>query len=182
MKDEKVILISDENSASLQTVTGWVSNIGRFFGKDEGAARSHGATHMKCECGIVYKKNHYTKCQECRNKLATERYNKFEFKEWDGKTMLCTYGSDEYFFDADDIEFYLTDNDLEPSDLQLMHCEPNRFTEVTGEQWDEILPECLQGELPSNLAEQLDKLNKFIKDLPPASWGEGKFRTKYERF
>lgn len=181
MNNEEIILRSDDKAASMQTVTGWVSRNGRFYGKDERTARYDGCTHSKCKCGNIANK-YYSKCDECRNKASKERYSKLTFKEWDGKTPVCNYGTDEYFFDADDIEYYLEDNSLEPRDLELMYCDPNHFTEINGEQWEEILPENSDGELPNALEEKLKELNKFINNLPPASWSEGRFRTEYIRF
>ena len=176
----EIILRTDDKAASLQTVTGWVSRNGNFYGKDERLARYDGSTHSLCECGKITRGKSWLKCGDCIDKASNERFKNLEFKEWDGKTPLCIHASDKYFYDTDDIEDYLEENGLNMDDIDLVICEPNYFTEITGEQWDEILPENSGGEIPKELKNKLKEFNEFISKLPPISWSEGKFRTIIE--
>ena len=44
---KKIILPESPEAASIQTVTGWVSSNGRYWGNDEHMARYDGSTHRK---------------------------------------------------------------------------------------------------------------------------------------
>ncbi len=180
METKTIILDTDEAAASQKTVTGWVSRNGRFYGKDEQLARWDGCTHKVCEkCGNQHEKT-WTCCENCRRKNALERYQKYPFKEWDGKEPVCMFDGDKYFFSEEDIEMYLEDNEeLQPEDLRLVICEPNYAHEISEDWWADDLPE--DGEMPKALSDKIDELNKFIKTLPPLSYSPGKVRTEYTR-
>ncbi len=60
------------------------------------------ATHVDCvDCGVEFEKDYtYQKrCSVCKYKHDQEKYLKLELVEWDGKTPLCIWGGEEYFFD-----------------------------------------------------------------------------------
>lgn len=179
MRAEKTkILYNSPEAASIQTITGWVSSMGRFWGKDEHMARYEGSTHDICKCGEEKEKG-YTICEKCRAAKNIENYYKMPFKEWDGKTPLVLFNDDRYFFDEDEIELYLEDNELHPSDLKLVICEPNHLHEVNPDYWSDITPE--DAELPEAVSKALDALNKAISEAKPFSWSEGIYRTEYKR-
>ncbi len=171
---EIIVLDTDDSAAKLITVTGWVSRDGRFFGDNEESARYAGCTHKSCDCGNSMTKG-WTKCDSCRSKSAAERYKALPFQEWDWEVPVCD--DDEYFFSAEAIDDYLEEHDLKPEDLSLVICTPNNFNEITSEYWDGILAE--DGEIPVELQNKLDELNKFIATLAPASWSPSKIRTEY---
>jgi len=62
-------------------------------------------------------------------------------------------------------------------DLRLVLCDSNEFSEIDGSQWEDIMPEDSEGDLPKELQSALDALNVVIKSLPPASYSPSRFRT-----
>jgi hypothetical protein len=179
-KEEIIILYTDDAAASLKTVTGWVSRNGLFFGSDERTARYNGSTHSKCECGKL-KPRRYSRCEYCRIKHSNEMYGRYAFEEWDMKSPVCLYDGDEYFWDVDDIENYLEENGMSPSDLKLVICSPNYATEIDESLWEDDLPENSEGELPKDLSIKISELNEFIRKMEPLSWGPSNIRTEYKR-
>jgi hypothetical protein len=118
--EEKIILESDVVLPIKETIE--VYNIGtkelpRYIVTEQ-TVRKELSTHKTCECGNIFHKNSY--CSPCYSKKSNENYNKKEYKEWDGQTPICLNHGDEYFFDEEDIESYLEDNDLQPEDLDLI--------------------------------------------------------------
>lgn len=177
-KKELVIFPDDESAAKKQTVTGWVSRNGRFYGNDERTARYDGSTHSKCECGNKVRKG-WIKCDSCSHKASIERYEAYAFEEWDGKQPVYSDSCDKYFYDSDEIEEYCEENDVEPEDLRLVICKSNYLSEINSSIWEDRLPE--DGDIPKELQVKLDELNEFIKTLPPVSYYPSKIRTKYEQ-
>ena len=47
MAEKQIIMEDSPEAASIQTVTGWVSRTGRFWGNDERMARFDGSTHNR---------------------------------------------------------------------------------------------------------------------------------------
>lgn len=177
-KKELVIFPDDELAAKKETVTGWVSRNKRFYGENESAARYDGSTHSKCECGNKVQKG-WTKCDFCRAKSAKERYDAYEFQEWDGKQPVYSDNYDKYFFDSDEIDDYCEENEVSSEDLMLVICKSNYLGLINSSIWEDDLPE--DGDIPKELQVKLDELNEFIKTLPPVSYYPSKIRTKYER-
>ena len=182
MEKEKQILYDDENAARfVENIKGWVDINGRYFGnsKDsEHSARYSSCTHVKCGCGTAVRKGR-RRCDECRDKKLKEDYEKLPFKEYNGD-LVYSHLVDEYFRDSDEIEDYCFDNDINPKDLRLLFCEPNKFSEISGDYWAEVMPEDSDDELPTKLQEALDNLNKVISELPPASYSPGRIRTEFK--
>lgn len=176
--EKKIILPTDPEAATFRTdISGWVDIYGRFWGKDEKTARYASSTHSVCECGNTMSKG-WSKCESCRGKTDIKKYNKLQFKEWRDEIVyseLC----DKYFRDSDEIEDYCSDEDIDIADLRLVLCEPNYFQELNEDQWDDVLPEESDGELPNKLIEAIGALNEVIKSLPPASYSPGRYRTSY---
>lgn len=146
---------------------------------DEAMARYDSHTHKICDCGNKMGKG-WTKCESCRRIASNERYAKMPFQEWDGKTMVCIYGDDKYFRDADEVQEYCEDSEIEPESLQLVICKPNYLTPVDTDLWDDVMPEDGDGELPKEVQAALDALNKVISEAKPISYSEGEFRTNFK--
>ena len=182
MEKEKQIMYDDENAARfVENIKGWVDINNRFYGNNansEHMARWSSCTHRKCECGKLITKG-WPKCDECRAKIEIELYNKLPFKEYDGG-LVYSHLVDKYFRDSDEIEDYCFDEDINPKDLRLVFCEPNKFVEVSGDYWEDVMPEDSDGELPRKLQEALDNLNKVISEMPPASYCPGGVRTEFK--
>lgn len=181
--EDKVILEADVVLPLKETIE--VYNIGtKEFPRyivTEHTARRELSTHKACECGNIYKKNSY--CDTCATKRTQEIYQNKPYKDWDLKTPICLYGSDEYFFDIDEVETYIEDNDLQPEDLNLVICEEIFISNIEENYWEDIIPENFDSISDGNkeFAEKLKEFNEFISKQPPFSWSEGKYRTSYKR-
>src|ERR1044071_1988940 len=176
--EEKIIMYDSPEAAEIKTVTGWVSSTGRWWAKDEHMARWEGCTHKKCECGTVVEKSR-SKCEECHHKYLLDLYNSYPLKEWDGKTPVTTFFNDKFFFDSDEIEEYLDENEMNPEDLYLQLCEPKYMQEIDAGLWNDVLPED-QDDLPKEIQSALDDLNAKLKKQGPVSWSGCKVRINYK--
>lgn len=172
-KNEKIVLSDSEEAAKLVTVTGWQARGGRFWGKDERAARFDGSTHRLCECGAMIEKHSY--CRICWLKKEAERFAAMEKKPWDGEKPLCIHGGDQYFWDEDELLDHCHDHDVPPEDLCLVICEPVFAKEIDpNEYYLDQLPE--NGEVDSELAAAFAELNERIREhKAPLSWSAGKY-------
>ena len=178
---EKIILEKDVVLPNKETIE--VYNLGTvqqpIYIVHESRVRKELSTHNVCEsCGNNISKHSY--CRPCYESKNSERYLKKEFKEWDGKTPLVIYNSDEYFFDADSVLDYIEENEEE--DLQLMICEPNYCPELSEEYFtEEYLPENYDvlGDFDKGLVQKVKELNEYIRTLKPMSWSEGRYRTEF---
>lgn len=179
MKTE--ILNTDEESAIFVTgVEGWTDRHGRFWGKDESAARWSGCTHIACSgCGKPTSKN-YTACPDCRNKKSIERYNGKEKVEWDNKTPLYSESADCFFFDCEDLNNYLEEIDCNAEHLRLVICEPIKLSPISTDFWEDELSE--DGELPEEILKALDEFNMLIGEQAPSSWMPGKYAATIQHY
>lgn len=175
---EEQVLNTDPEAAHVETVTGWVSRLGHFYGADERLARWDGATHFVCEkCGNVYPKiNHW--CEPCATaKTDAEWATLLPAKEWDGDTPIVVFDSDDYFFDMADVERYCDEHDMPVGELRLVECEPQFVCRF------DLLDFC-ENELPEDgdesnidpaIVAAADALTKAIEDSKkPISWLPGK--------
>lgn len=169
---EQIVMNSSPEAAELKTVTGWVSRNGHFFGKDERLARWDGCTHVSCNgCGAAVQKNR-TLCEACRTAKEIERYAALPKVGWDGETPLYSEAADEYFFDRQELEDKLYDEDITAESLRLVICTPNYPSQIDYDHWCDDLPE--DGELPDDIADAVTALNEVIKKSAPLSWSPGK--------
>jgi len=179
-KEEKEIMYESDEAATFKTdISGWISSTGRFWGKDERAARYDGSTHHIGECGHKTERP-YTRCSSCRDQMDIERYKSLPEIPWDGTTPLCLWNDDKYFFDEDDISQYCEDNEIESIDLQLCLCNPNHYTEVDVDAIapEDVATEDYDGDLPKVIQDALDALNNVIKEYKdPFTWSQGKQRV-----
>ena len=171
----KIILESDPDIITYKTdISGWVSSTGKFYGNNKDMAIYDSITHKKCECGNLMEK-YYTACFECRHKVDVERYNNLPFKEWDGTGLVYSRLADKYFYDGSEIEGYCNDEDITPEDLQLVLTDPCYIPELTGEQWDDLLPEDID-RFPKAVEEAMRAFNKAVKGIV-ISYFPAKIRT-----
>lgn len=173
--EKLVILNTSDESATFKTgLSGWVSRNGIFWGNDERAARWDGCTHVVCECGQAVEKS-WTKCALCRSVAEDKRFAALERKPWDGKTPLCLYDDDRFFWSEDDLTDYCEEYGYEPEDLKLLICEPTYAREIDpNDYYCDDLPE--DGEIDGDLAAAFDELNKIIRESKVIlSWAPGKY-------
>ncbi|WP_340619295.1 hypothetical protein [Xenorhabdus siamensis] len=172
---EKIVMYDSPEAAQIKTVTGWVCRDGRFWANDEHMARYSGSTHHKCKNNPehpVVRKGGY--CEPCWENQLEAKFNAMKRKQWDWNTPLVIFGTDQYFWDSDDLYDYCDEHETTPSELQLVICEPNYPDEINGEDYfSDILPE--DGELPHELRQAFDTLNAVIRSSNPLSWSEGRY-------
>ena len=161
---------SDE-AASIQTVTGWVSRDGHFWGKDERMARYSGSTHKICdknpEHGVVEQRSW---CRQCHNEAMEKRWNEMPKTAYTPESFpLHLYDTDRYFFDEVDLMEWLEENKINPVDVRLTKCKPSYPDQIDpDEHFCDILPE--DGEVPEDVREAFEKLNEVLKRSEPLSW------------
>jgi len=187
-----MIFPDSPETASYQTVQGWVSRHGLFFGKNEEAARYHGATHVKCKtCGEPTHKTGYMTCASCREKAEIKRYAKRERRPWDGETMVYSEMADKFFqnrYEAEEYcddyngteEEYPTGRTMSLEDLRLVHCEPEFAEEIDPDEHYEIDDE--EKCLPKEIEEAFEKLNEVIRNCKePLCWYPCKFAVEIQK-
>lgn len=174
----KNIHYHSDKAASLQTVTGWVSSDGRFYGNDEHLARWAGCTHKTCPCGKITSK-HYTICETCREAKRSERYR--AMPEGDpGGDMVYSDSGQRYFLDVDDAATYAADEGCSIVDLDLVCCDPIYMKGVDPDYWEDALPEgeALSDCAPKAIIDKLNELNDLIRASQPVlSWFPGRQRV-----
>jgi hypothetical protein len=172
MQAEKIIFPDDPEAATLQTVTGWVSRNGQFFGSDERIARYAGSTHARCEeCGGTASKG-WLVCDDCKGKRDAAKYAALERKKWDGEAMLYSDLKDRYYTDLSQ-----ADDDLEDGEslekLMLRICEPNYPRQIDDDYFCDEMTE--DGDLPDDLVAAMDAFNEVVKKSKPLSWSPGDY-------
>lgn len=173
MKEETTVHYDSPEAASVQTVTGWVSRGGRFWGDNEHMARWDGCTHVVCEGCSSPSKKPYTHCEACRRKKEAERFAAFPHKPWDGSTPVSTQFGDDIFWDMGDLMDYCDDNGIRSEEdlksLRLVHCSPETLRPVDESYWTDELPEDIN-DLPDEVYEALDALNEACKNAGTVMW------------
>lgn len=181
MSDEKIIMYDSPEAAEQKTLTGWVSSgnggyPSQYYGENEHVARWAGCTHLKCKCGNVMSKM-YTKCEKCISNASGENFNALPFKEWDLAEPVCTTAGDKYFFNLEDLEEYMYEN--EQPEIDLLICEPINYSHIDSE--DVVNGEAHEDWEPSGeLEKKIEEFNDYLRTLPPHSYEPGKTRTKYK--
>lgn len=176
-KEKKIILRDSPEAASIQTVTGWVSSTGRFWGNDEDMARYDGATHQKCIQNAehpIYEINGY--CRACWDEKQQAVYEAMPSEPYNDNACMV-FGTDRYFSEENDILDYCVDRGINPAELQLVHCEPNYASQIDeSDYYSDDLPE--GGELPQVLQDAFDQLNEIIGHKKHVlSWSQGKTKA-----
>lgn len=167
----EMILASSPEAASIQTVTGWVSRGGRFWGNDEHMARYCGSTHRLCEAnpehGPVENRSYCEACHAEKNETKWQAMPKAPLSE--ELLPLCVFDSDRYFFDLDDLRDWLEEHELNPEGVRLVQCEPVHAQPIDPyDHFIDDLPE--DGEVPDALREAFEALNTAIAKCEPLGW------------
>ena len=170
---KQILITSDEAAKFVTNIEGWIDRHGRFWGKDEYMARWSGCTHIICEkCERPVLKS-YRICDVCREEKAIERYKSKECKQWDGNTPLYSEIAEEYFQDRDDLNDYLDNHECTSQSLRLVICEPVYLQQIDEDCFYDDLPE--DDDIPSDVADALEDLNRIIQAHGPVSWFPGKY-------
>lgn len=171
---KQIITYDSPEAASIQTVTGWVSRSGRFFGNDEHTARYDGCTHRPCgKCGVLIPVNSY--CRDCYDKESIEQYTAMPRADWNGSDMLYSEACDEWFQDSNQLAEYCDEHEYTPKELRLIIAVPVYATEIDAiDYYSDELPE--DGHLPPEIEDAFEHLNEVIRASKSVlSWRPGKF-------
>lgn len=181
---EIIVLPEDVVVPSPEKMNVWCVEINthqkRYFLSEE-SYRKEVATHQKClTCDTIIKARSF--CRNCSEKRSIENYLKKPFKEWDLTTPVCLHHTYQFFWNTEEIDEYLEENELEPSELDLVICAPNHVSAVTEEYWADDMPENYDelSDFNKEFVQKLKEFNEYISTLEPLSWGEGLFRTEYK--
>ena len=170
-QQSEMILASSPEAASIQTVTGWVARDGRFWGEDERMARFCGSTHRICESnpahGPVENRSY---CKACYAERKHAQWQAMPKAPFSGELMpLCVFDSDRFFFDIEDLRYWLEEHALKPEGARLVQCKPVHAAPIDpNEHFADDLPE--DGEVPDELREAFDALNAVIGTCKPLCW------------
>jgi hypothetical protein len=129
------------------------------------------------ECGAPVEKT-WTHCEDCRNKRAIARWAALPFKEWDGKTAICTWDGDKFFFSEDDLIEWLYDNEFNGCDVMLVSAVEITYPELDVDYFSHDAHE--DWEPQKELLDAIEKLNEVVRKFPAHSYTVGKIRTSYE--
>lgn len=173
MTDQMIMYDSPEAAEYRTNLSGWVSRDGLYFGSDEYIARYSGCTHRPCcECGAATPKS-YLLCNACRAKKDQARYEAMPEEEWDGKSMLYSEVSGEFYFDLceaeDSLEHWQT-----LRAIRLVICRPVYASLDVDYFADDLPPE---GEPPPELVDAIDAFNRSVAGVV-LSWEPGQTRLK----
>lgn len=169
---QKIILNSSPEAASIQTVTGWVSRDGHFWGNDERMARYSGSTHFACDCGAVIQRKSY--CEECETKRKTEKIKSMPKQVWDGVSMLYSQTNDRYYQSPDEAISDMEDGQTLEC-LELIICAPN-FASIDEDNFADDLPDEDHGDSspPDSLVQAINAFNEAMKGIV-LSWTPGDY-------
>ena len=166
----EVILPESPQAASIQTVTGWVSRGGQFWGNDERTARVVGSTHRLCECGEIIEQRSY--CRKCADKRRKEKFLAMKRVPWDGVSMLYSEANDKYYSDPEEAQEDLDDEETLDV-LRLVICKPN-YASLDEDDFSDLLPDDGYGDCdpPQHLLDAIEAFNADMKSSP-LSWSPG---------
>ena len=161
MIHKNIILDTDPEAASIQTVTGWVCRYGHFWGADEHQARYLGSTHTKCACGTVISHRGTGRCNHCQEKKEIEQFKAMPTKVWDETGMIYSGYADKYFRDWSEIDYFCSQYVLKTTDLRLVICEGNYASLINAKDYlcDELVED---DDVPEELKIAFNALNKAI--------------------
>lgn len=176
-KANPIIMYESPEAASIQTVTGWVSRDGRFFGDDELLARYCGSTHRTCDTNPehqVFRTNGY--CEQCANEKEMSKFAAMPIADWDGEAMLYLVEHDRFYNCATDIQRFCERSELQIKDLKVVLCEPINMDKVESDYWESSFAD--EVDLDSAIQTALDALNAAIEAHGKAvSWMPGSNRV-----
>ncbi|WP_417285319.1 hypothetical protein [Comamonas sp.] len=168
---QKITMAESNEAASIQTVTGWVSSDGKFWGNDERMARYAGSTHRKCENNPDHPPvANNDSCRQCRKERKEQQWQDMPKEAYTPEAFpLHLYATDRYFFDAEDLFYWLKEYNIKPEDVRLTKCKPSYPDQIDpNEHFCDIVPE--DGEVPEDVWEAFENLNEVLKKSEPFSW------------
>ncbi len=182
-----------ENNAGPATITtpkgtahGWAClTCNRVFAagdpsENERLARSCCATDLPCEtagCQGRHEKG-WVYCPACAAKRIAADYLAMPEVAWDGTTPLVLFRGDHYFYDEDELLDYCDDENVKPSDLNLVICEEagTPLFDVLDFLHDSLFEDAGAGDFDAP-PEEIEKIvDDWIQKNAPKSWVEGKTR------
>lgn len=180
---DKIILPEDVIVPAPEKMDVWKIEINghqkRYFLSEE-SYRLEIATHEKCNvCDNIKKVRSY--CEFCSSIREKESYDKRPFLEWDYITPVIIHNSDQYFWNSDEIDEYLDQNEINPSELKLVICSPNYVRQIDEDYWADEMPENYDdlSDFNKDFVAKLKEFNSYISTLKPLSWSSGIYRTEY---
>ena len=158
-------------------LSGWVSRGWRYWGDDEQAARYDGCTHRPClDCEESTEKGSLV-CDNCSGIRAEKQYNAMPKEEWDEKGMLYSDLDGKYFSSWGKVEDYAEDKEIGIDKLRLIICEPQYLPLIPDDYGCDELPQ--DGELPDDVIQAINDVNKVIRASEPISWYPGRKAAIY---
>lgn len=168
-----------EDAAVQETriITGWVCTVcGRLWELESQARYCHGRSNRPCRTKTCPNRvdSPYAMCRACREEEATKTWEAMPRVEWDGVTPLCVYEGDQFFFDAESVQDYVStmmhDHGWTLDQIRLVECDPDNGQSFS-------ITEFLCDHLPSDHDGALtgekeidDFVNAWIKANAPYSW------------
>lgn len=168
LKVEKAIPYED--AADQATVTGWVCKKCRhFWAADEHMARYCCSTTQPCKTGgcAGRAKKGRRFCGDCERVESEKRFAAKKRVEWDGETPLFVWADDQFFYDAESLRDYCSENEIEPADMRLVLAEP---TSPPDFDMSEFLCDNLHEDQELDDKEINATVNQWIKDQGVISW------------
>lgn len=168
MANEKAVVAYGSNEAAhKETVTGWVSRSGHFWGDDEHMARWDGCTHVPCEdCGVLLEKMCSTVCRACEARRDVDKFAKLPREEWNGIEPLFSESCQKYLWDAAQVRSTMEAHGCSFDELMPRLCERVTAHRIDRDDFCDELPEDDQ---PDELVDAIEAFNKAM-DGVTLSW------------
>ena len=116
--------------------------------------------------------------EQCRFIMGpTVEYSSRPFSPWEGE-MVYSEILNQFFQSPEEIIAYIRDKGLEmPENLKLVICEPERWRLLDSNYWYSDA-EDFGTDIPKELEEAIEALNRVVRSLPVANWCRGLYRTE----
>lgn len=168
MNKEKMIFEDSPEAATPVQITAFRDVDGRIF-VDEQMARWSSSTHKKCNVDghKPYPMNSY--CYACYEQKEIEKFKAMPKEEWDESGFICTLSGDDFYGNWDDLICDVIENDIDPSSLMLLHCEPAYARAPDPyDIYEELIPD--GGDLPCPVVHAYEELAKALEKCQPISY------------
>lgn len=174
MINKDIYLEGSEIELEKKTVEVYVSKKGGMFLTEDSALKDS-YTHKYCEKhDHTHAINSY--CYKCSEDRQLQRYYNMEEVEYGGG-WIYSEEYEEWFSDLGEAEEVAEYHQVGLKDLHLVVCTPNDLREVESDYWEDIWYDGAQ--LPSEVEDALEKLNKVIREHGKNfSWEAGNKRIK----
>ena len=187
MKDNAIIRYED-NAEFVENISGWVcKTCGCFYGNLKRAEHNAAwccANDLPCDCGGRNTERIYTCCAECRKKHEIEQWNKKEYTEWDGESLIYSEALDQYYSGVEEIDEDSFHAKLSLEDMRLVICEPDKkpifdIRNLIEDYYDDN-GECATSD--ENLDEIETTVNDWIDNYLKNIWLPGKYRVDLSKW